>query len=76
MYMLNFNTSMTISAPRIILASLVRFPLTNVTRSLSLRRKKQIITKINYRLVFTNEGFGVGVVIRTVELYDLVKTAF
>ena len=29
-----------------------------------------------YRLVFTSDGVGVGVVIRGVELYDLLKTAF
>ena len=28
------------------------------------------------RLVFINDGVGVGVVIRSVRLYDLVKTAF
>ena len=28
------------------------------------------------RLVFTSDGVGVGVVIRSVKLYDLVKTAF
>ena len=32
----------------------------------------------NLRLIFTSEGVGVGVgvVIRSVKLYDLVKTAF
>ena len=28
------------------------------------------------RLVFTSDGVGVGVVIRSVRLYDLVKKAF
>ena len=30
----------------------------------------------NLRLIFTSDGVGVGVVIRSVKLYDLVKTAF
>ena len=30
----------------------------------------------NLRLIFTSDGVGVGVVIRSVKLYDLWKTAF
>ena len=31
---------------------------------------------LSFRIVFTSKGVRVGVVIRRVELYDLVKTAF
>ena len=34
------------------------------------------ILLLDYSLVFTSDGIGVGVVIRSIELYNLVKTAF
>ena len=41
------------------------------------RNDKVLISRFSLlRLVFTSDGVAVEVVIRSVELYDLVKTAF
>ena len=38
--------------------------------------KRSELKPVILRLVFISDGVGVRVVIRSVELYDLVKTAF
>ena len=51
----------------------------NATFYTSVEPHKRPVLKLKpaiLRLVFTIDGVGVGVVIRSVELYDLLKTAF
>ena len=47
-----------------------------IIRENTASKRRLHINKALFRLVFTTDGVRVGVVIRNVEHYDLVKTAF